>query len=186
VRAGRALAALALCAALCAAEPTAMSVWQLAGHWSRAGDGEIELASLRGAPSFLLFFYGTCESVCPALVHDLQTVEGKLAPEVRARVHFVLVTIDPERDTLERLAALARAKQLDPQRWFLLRGSPDQVSELAATVDVHYRPTGTGQFAHTIRIILLDRDGVERAHWDGADRPLDAIARTAARWAAPG
>src|SRR5262249_21676092 len=139
-----------------AGESAAMSVWQLGGRWTRAGDGEIELASLRGTATLLLFFYSTCRSACPALVHDLQTVDDELSPAARARLRFVLVTIDPEHDTVEQLSEFAREKQLDPGRWLLLHGTPDQVSELAAAVGVHYRPTGTGQFTHTMRILLLD------------------------------
>jgi protein SCO1/2 len=156
-----------------------LSVWQLEGRWARAGDGEIELAALRGEPALLLLFYGTCQSICPALVHDLQTIEQELPPAARAQLRFVLVTIDPEHDTVERLAGLARDKGLDPERWALLRGTPDQVRELAAAVGVRYRATGNGQFAHTARIVLLDRDGVEREHWDGLDRPLDPIVSAA-------
>jgi len=156
-----------------------MSVWQLEGRWTRAGDGEIELAALRGKPALLLLFYSTCQSICPALVHDLQTIEQRLPPGTRAQLQFVLVTIDPEHDTVERLAAFAREKELDPERWTLLHGPPNQVQELAAAVGVRYRATGNGQFTHTARIVLLDRDGAEREHWDGLDRPLDPIVSAA-------
>jgi hypothetical protein len=39
-----------------------------------------------------------------------------------------------------------------------------------------YRPTGTGQFSHTIRITVLDQDGVVVDHADGLTRPLEPIA----------
>jgi len=192
-RLARRIAALALGAALLAAgcgrrdgQSSGMSLWQLQGRWSRAGDGEVELASLRGSPAFLLLFYSTCQSVCPALVHDLQTIAQKLPPAARARLQFVLVTIDPEHDTVPRLAEFAREKELDPARWILLHGSSEQVSELAAAVGVRYRSSGSGQLTHTIRIMLLDRDGVEREHWDGLDRPLDPIVRAATELAERG
>ena len=157
-------------------EPSGLSLYQLEGDWQVAGLEPAPLASLRGSPVLLLLFYGTCDYACPLLVHDLQRVEGLLGPTVGEQVRFVLVSFDPEHDSLERLAAYAREKRLVPPRWRLLHGSAEQVRELAATVGVRYRPTGTGQFSHTMRIVLLDRDGVPVQHWDGLERPLEPIA----------
>jgi protein SCO1/2 len=112
-------------------------------------------------------------------VHELQRVDEALPREARARLRFVLVTIDPERDTLERLDAYARRENLDRARWLLLRGSADQVRELASAVGVRFRPGGTGQFSHTMRILLLDRRGVERDHWDGLEPPVGPIVSAA-------
>jgi protein SCO1 len=154
-----------------------LSLWQLEGRWSRAPNGELELASLRGAPALVLFFYGTCEYACPALVRNLQAVERQLAATARAKVRFVLVTIDPERDTIERLTSYAREHELDPSRWVLLRGAPEQIRELAAAVGVRYRAGGSGQFSHTMRIVLVDRDGVEVSRWDGLDQRVEPIVR---------
>ena len=155
-----------------------LSLWQLRGRWENASGGELELGSLRGAPTLLLFFYGSCESACPALVRDLQRVEARLTAAALSRLQFVLVTIDPERDTLEKLAQYARERRLDPSRWLLLRGAPDQVRELASAAGVRYRDARTGQLSHTMRIFLLDRTGVELEHWDGLDPPVDAIVRS--------
>jgi protein SCO1/2 len=159
------------------APPSALSLWQFAGRWQRVGGGELELAALRGQPAVLLFFYGSCDSACPILVHDLERVAGELPPAARDRIRFVLVTIDPERDTAERLSEYARDHGFDPARWVLLRGTPDQVRELASAAEVRYRDDGTGTITHTKRILLLDRDGVPTAHWDGLERPLEPIVR---------
>jgi protein SCO1/2 len=157
-----------------------LSIYQLEGDWTDANGAALKLATLRGAPVFLLLFYGTCDYACPLLVHDLQKVAGLLTNAAREQVRFALVTFDPERDSPERLEAYARTQGLEPPRWLLLRGTPDQVRELAATVGVRYRPTGTGQYSHTMRIVLLDREGVPAEHWDGLERPLEPIAAAAA------
>ena len=156
-----------------------LSLYQLEGDWTSASGDPVKLSSLRGSPVLLLLFYGTCDYACPLLVHDLQRVEGMLAPAVRARVRFALVTFDPEHDTRERLAAYAREMGLSAPGWLLLHGTDRQVRELAATVGVRYRPTGSGAFSHTMRIVLLDRDGVPADHWDGLSRPVEPIAAAA-------
>lgn len=157
-----------------------LSVYQLAGDWTDTSGEPAPLAQLAGAPVLLLLFYGTCDYACPLLVHDLQRVEGMLDAATRAQVRFALVTFDPGRDTPEALASYAQKLELATPQWQLLHGSPDQVRELAATLGVRYRPTGTGQFSHTMRIVLLDRAGVPVEHWDGLARPLGPIATAAA------
>ena len=169
---------------LAGSEPSGLSLYQLEGQWTAASGESVELATLRGSPVLLLLFYGTCDYACPLLVHDLQKVDTLLDPATRDRVRFALVTFDPERDTPERLAAYGREHGLDPPHWLLLHGSPDQVRELAASVGVRYRPTGTGQFSHTMRIVLLDREGAAVEHWDGLERPLEPIAAAASALAA--
>lgn len=158
------------------ADPSDLSIYQLEGEWTDASGAVAPLARLAGSPVLMLLFYGTCDYACPLLVHDLQRVEALLDPSTREQARFVLVTFDPARDTPERLARYAQESKLEAPRWRLLHGPPDQVRELAATLGVRYRPTGTGQFSHTMRIVLLDRTGVPVEHWDGLSRPLEPIA----------
>jgi protein SCO1/2 len=158
-----------------AATPGA-SLYQLEGRWTDARGRSVALGDLRGGPVLLALFYGTCDSVCPILVRDLQKLEALLAPADRARTRFALVTIDPAVDTPERLRAYAEERGLDLDRWALLHGTPEQVRALGHAVGVRYRPTGTGQYSHTLRITLLDRDGVVAMQADGLERPLEPLA----------
>ena len=158
-----------------------LSLYQLEGAWSTAAGASQELSAFRGAPVLLLLFYGSCDSACPVLVHDLERIAAQLGPT--SEVRFALVSFDPERDTPERLSAFASAHRLELPRWTLLHGAADQVRELAAAVGVRYRPSGDGQFSHTMRIVLLDRSGVPVAHWDGLTRPIEPIAQRASELA---
>ncbi|MDH5566114.1 MAG: SCO family protein [Myxococcales bacterium] len=151
------------------------SVYQLADPWVQANGEAFRLAQLRGHPVLVLLFYGTCEHACPILVHDLQRLDAALDPEQRVAVRYLLVSFDPERDTPERLAAYAREHGLDPPRWTLLHGDPDQIRALALVLGIRYRPTGDGGFSHTSRITLLDREGVVRAQIDGLERPQEPL-----------
>ena len=162
--------------ALEGAAPSDHSLYGLPGSWSDQNARPFELGSLRGSPVLLVLFYGTCDSVCPVVVRDLQKVEAMLSPDDRRRTRFVLVTIDPKVDTPERLHAYAEQHHLDLARWTLLNGPPEQVRVLANVLGFKYRPTGTGQYSHTIRIHVLDREGVVVDHADGLERPLEPLA----------
>jgi len=157
------------------------SVYQLGGTWTDQRGRPFRLDQLRGHPVAALLFYGTCKQACPILVHDVQRLDEMLDPAARERTRYLLVTFDPARDTPERLAAYARDHKLDPARWTLLRGGPEQVRELAMVLGVKYRPTGGGEFNHTMRITLLDRDGVAALHVDGLRQPLDSLVKTLSR-----
>lgn len=152
------------------------SLYPVAGEWTDQNGRPFRLDALRGSPVLLVLFYGTCDSVCPIVVRDLKKLEALLPEADRARTRFVLVTIDPQVDTPERLRAYAREHALDPARWTLLHGTPDQVRVLANLLGVKYRPTGSGQYSHTIRITLLDREGEVADHADGLARPLEPLA----------
>jgi len=168
---------LLVLALLTALAPTAdRSLYGLPGRWTDQSGRPFELASLRGSPVVLVLFYGTCDSVCPVVVRDTQKLEAMLPEADRRRTRFVLVTIDPKLDTPEHLLDYARRHALDLDRWTLLNGPPEQVRVLANAIGFKYRPTGTGQYSHTIRIHLLDGAGVLVDHADGVDRPLEPIA----------
>ena len=152
------------------------SLYQIPVQWTDQNGQPFELASLRGHPVVLVLFYGTCQSVCPSIVRDVKKIESLLPAAQRAETRFVLVTIDPSVDTPERLLLYANEKGLDLARWRLLNGGADGVRVLANVLGIKYRPTGTGQYSHTIRITVLDRDGVVVDHADGLTRPVEPIA----------
>lgn len=72
----------------------------------------INLSDLSGQAVVMFFGYTSCPDVCPVTVADFKRVKlelGEDAPEVA----FVFVSVDPDRDTPERLAAYLR--NFDPE-----------------------------------------------------------------------
>jgi protein SCO1/2 len=60
-----------------------------------------------GRPVVLNFIYTTCTAVCPILSQSFAGFQRRLGAE-RDKVHMVSISIDPEEDTPQRLAAYAR------------------------------------------------------------------------------
>ena len=120
-------------------------------------------------------FFSTCEFACPLLVQDLKRLEAALPSSIRDQVDFVLVSFDTERDTPEALAAYRARQSLDPTRWCLLTGHPDDVRDLAAILGIRYAKDARGQFMHSNVLTLLDRNG-EVSHQEmGLNRPLESL-----------
>lgn len=116
----------------------------------------VDLDRFSGRPVVVAFAYAHCETVCPLLVHD-----AVVALE-RARTHdpvLLVVTLDPWRDTPERLAHIATSWRL-PATAHMLGGSVDLVERtLDAWGISRARDPGTGQLVHPVTIYLVDRAG---------------------------
>jgi len=135
------------------------SVYQVDATLSRAGGGETAWRALRGTPRVVTMFYSTCRAVCPMIVESARAVQRGVPAADRSRVGFVLLTMDPSRDTPPALAAVQRERHLDPATWLLLRPDEADVRTLAAILGVRYRALADGEFNHTTTLVLLDADG---------------------------
>jgi protein SCO1/2 len=165
---------------LAAAEPTLTetSLYNLSGQWSDQNGKQIGLAQLGEKVQVLAMIYTHCQATCPAIIEAMRKTEVKLTAAEGKQVGFVLVSIDPEVDTAEKLKSFAQERKLGPS-WCLLRGDADDVLELAATLNFKYRKTSKKDYAHSAMITVLDRHG-DVVHQQlgltgGADERLAAI-----------
>jgi protein SCO1/2 len=136
------------------ASPDAFSVYDLAGTWRDQAGAVRSLADWRGTPVLVALIYTHCTATCPLAVSELKRIAA-LDPRVR----FVLVSLDPARDDVRRLAGYAAERGLDPARWTLLTGSDSDVRDLAALIGVRYRQVTPDDLAHSNLITLLDSEG---------------------------
>jgi protein SCO1/2 len=116
------------------------------------------LATFRGQPVILAMTFTRCEYACPAIVADISRARAALPPEIAAKTRVVLVSFDSERDTPVALAAYRGRAGLDAG-WTLLRGSPENVRELAMLLGVKYQQDGRGQFSHSNLFTVLNAGG---------------------------
>ena len=74
-----------------------------------------------GRPVLVDFIYTSCTAICPILSQTFSEVQRRLGAE-RDQVHMVSITIDPEEDTPQRLAAYAKRFDAGKQ-WGFYTGS---------------------------------------------------------------
>jgi protein SCO1/2 len=134
------------------------SLYDLGARWQDQTGADVAFDALGGQVRVVAMVYASCSHTCPLIVADLKRLEGVLGARA-ADVGFVLVTLDPARDTPERLADFARSSRLDAPRWTLLTGSDDAVLELSAALGVRYRAGAGGEIAHSNVYFVLDQDG---------------------------
>ena len=122
--------------------------------------GEItRLDRYRGKPVLITMFYASCPHVCPMLISTIKLTESRLLAEERADLRVLTISIDPERDTPEKLRETLERHSVDSNRWSMTRSQPGDLRSIAGVFGVKYKQLPDGEFNHTTRIILLDRDG---------------------------
>ena len=132
------------------------SIYLMGTNWTSDAEQTVQLADLRGRPVALAMIYTSCGHACPMIVSNMKKIENGLPED--ADINFVLVSFDPERDTVEQLQAYREAHGLGDE-WTLLSSEDVDVRTLAALLDVRYRFEADGNIAHTNLITLLNAGG---------------------------
>lgn len=157
-------------------EPTDASIYFSSETWTNQEGDEVNLAEFQGQPVVLSMIFTRCGYACPLIVRDMKRIAAQLPASGGEQVRYILVSLDPERDTPEALKRFAEGYDLDLEQWTLLRGDAAQVRLLAALLGVRYRQQADGQFAHTSLITVLNEHGeiVHQQKGQGADGSLAA------------
>lgn len=113
-----------------------------------------------GHPVVMSMFYASCPYSCPVLIDQLKRLEKKVDDKTRGQLRFILISFDPENDTIEVLKQVMAKHGLDSSRWKLLRGEESQVREIAALLGIKFRKMQGGDINHTALITFLDSKGV--------------------------
>src|SRR6185437_4074612 len=99
-------------------------------------------ASLRGRWLLVYFGYTNCPDICPMTLSGIAAALDKLGP-LAAKIQPVFISIDPERDTPERVGDFARA--VDP-RILGLSGSAAEIAAVAKEYRVFFRKDPQGRY----------------------------------------
>ncbi len=116
-------------------------------------------ADLSGKVVLLTSIYACCPLACPVLLAETRLAVDALPPELRKDLVVLAVTMDPERDTPEKLADLAETFAAGPE-WRFLTGSSARVNAVLDDMGVErQRNAETGEIDHNSVVLLLDRRG---------------------------
>ncbi len=117
----------------------------------------------RGKPVLITMFYASCPHVCPMLMSTIMQTEARLSADELAELRVLTISIDPERDTPDKLLETLERHSADSSRWSLVRPEPGDVRTIAGVFGIKYKQLPDREFNHTTKIILLDREGVQVA-----------------------
>jgi protein SCO1 len=78
----------------------------------------------------LNLMYAQCNGICPATTSNLKRVRSILRQEIAHDVFIYSMTIKPEEDSPQALAAYARMHRIEDPQWLFLTGKPEDVDLL--------------------------------------------------------
>src|SRR5215813_6870069 len=81
---------------------------------------------VKGKIVVLSFIYTSCKDICPLATARLGEAQDRLGDRVGRDVFFYSISIEPERDTPERLKQYAEAFHAGPG-WLFLTGLPEDI-----------------------------------------------------------
>ena len=134
------------------------------------------------------FVFTSCADACPKLQGKLRGLQDRLIPpEQGGQIALLSISVDPERDTPEKLRQYAQAFGARPGMWRYLTGEQKEVERTVvqgfhtamAKIPVPGGDSHAEAFdiMHGERLVLIDRLGRIRGFYD-ADDP-DAVLRDA-------
>ncbi len=120
----------------------------------------VRLSDFRGKVVLLFFGFTHCPDVCPTTLAKWQRIY-RLLKDDADQARFVFITVDPERDTPERLK---EHLELFNPAFVGLTGTLSEIEDVAREYSAFFSRIETGSaagylLAHTALIYVIDRDG---------------------------
>ena len=121
----------------------------------------------QGNPALIYFGFATCPEVCPTDLRKISWLADKLESQAGQNMTPIFITLDPERDTPERLNTYLEYFGKDMVG---LTGSVEAITEIADSYHVYFKKTfygdqGDYMIDHSTMLFLVDAQGNYLAHY---------------------
>ncbi|HRY99685.1 MAG TPA: SCO family protein [Bacteroidales bacterium] len=155
-------------------ERSGESLFHLDQEWTTQRGKTLRLEQFRDRIVVAAMIFTHCESACPRIVSDMKRIEASLSEEELRKVCFLLLSMDPERDSPARMNAFALEHGLGPD-WTLMRSSASSTMEMANVLGVRVQKLEDGGFDHSNVIHILDGEGVIRYQHHGFSEDTEPL-----------
>jgi len=144
-------------------------------------NGNVTLSDFKGKVVLLYFGYTFCPDICPTNLGYLSAAYQKLSKKERDNVQFLMVSVDPERDTVNKLKMYTDYFEANI---IGLTGQPDYIKELATRYGVVYAKVDIPQkpdfyvVDHSAFTYIIDQNGhlkEQIPHATASDRIVETI-----------
>ena len=144
----------------------------------QSADGPVSLSEYRGKIVGLYFGYAYCPDVCPTSLGLLSLALGKLKEEELDKVQAFFISVDPERDTVEKLKLYTSAFHHNIMG---ITGTADELADIAKRYGVMYMKVETPGSAmgyavdHSSRYYVIGYDGVVKTFIEHGTTPYNIV-----------
>jgi protein SCO1/2 len=119
---------------------------------------EFDSRNMEGKVWAASFFFGNCPGECQRQNKEIARLQEEFGKQ---GVTFVSITVDPERDTPERLREYARDYTKSPDQWLFLTGDLSYIRRIGA----EFFGVAVDKGTHGSRLILVDKWGNLRGYY---------------------
>lgn len=121
----------------------------------------VYLNDKRGKILMVNFFFTHCPTICPRITKNLRKVQDAIDKD--SAMHIVSITLDPKRDTTEKLRKYAAQYGIKHDNWWLCRLAEDTLENvMLKEFKAGFARDSVVEITHTTDVFLLDKNRVIR------------------------
>jgi protein SCO1 len=133
---------------------------------------EVSHYNTEGKVRVVDYFFSHCPTICPVMSSQLARLQGEAVRRGLGADDLLILshTVDPERDTPERLEEYAMQLGADTSWWKFVTGEQDDLYDMARHgyyLTALESDTAEGGFFHSDTFVLVDRLDRIRGYYDG-------------------
>ena len=115
------------------------------------------------------YFFISCPSICPKVKRQMLRIYKKYKDT--PGVKLVSISMDPKRDTPEKLKEYAEKLGVDHDKWIFLTGEKGDILDMSDDffIVAYEDNEAPGGFDHSGKIVLIDKNSNIRAFAEGTD-----------------
>jgi protein SCO1/2 len=150
------------------------TVYHTIPFWSFMNQNGKEINSIQYANKVCLvdFFFTHCPTICPRMTLNMREVQIQLEKDCLSNVELLSFTVDPKRDSIDRLKEYSTSYETKDNNWSFLTGNQNEIYELGVNgylVPNQEDALAPGGFLHSEKLILIDKKGRIRGYYDGTN-----------------
>jgi len=116
------------------------------------------------------FFFTSCPTICPVMKQNLRIIEDSIN---NPNFGIISITIDPKRDTPQRLLEHYKQIQAKSQNWFMLTENRDYIQSVSKKFNIYIGDSKdeAKSLDHSGQFALVDKQGKIRSRTNGHGIP---------------
>jgi protein SCO1/2 len=131
---------------------------------------KVSLDDLHGRILVIDFFFTHCPTICPGLARSMKRLQDSFVKN-DSIVHFISISVDPQRDSVPRLREFADRFNVNHDTWWFVTGDKKEIYDFALNelkAGLADKEVDTA-FIHTENFFVLDSNRIVRGWYNGFD-----------------
>ncbi|SEA11535.1 protein SCO1/2 [Flavobacterium gillisiae] len=127
--------------------------------------------NLEGKITVVDFFFTTCPGICPKMTNSMSKIQAEFKND--EQIQLVSHSVTPDQDPVPVLAAYAKKKNIQYNKWKLLTGDKEEIYNLGRKFYFVEEDLGENNdssiFLHTENFVLIDKNRIIRGIYNSLD-----------------